>query len=1268
MAFTSHHIDDYMKIYSDPKKAIQYINSNKLNRHDAKQMDDRPIDDRPIDGRPMDAKQMDDEPEEYDIMGEDMDTPYIEATSNRYDLTIGVENNNIQIYDKDLEFQLLDINYYHTVSENDDKQFNIMLFGKTRDDKSVYVHVDGFTPFFYVEMDHSWRGEIILKIMNHIKNTVSKKNRDGVLSYKLIKKHKFYGFTNEAELSFLQITFKSYDAMRAYAYAFTNKHKMPYINRLRLITFTIYESNINPIIRFLHIQKLDPVGWIRIAKEDMIEFNPNYKNGATDINVCCRWDSVTPIDCRDILKFKIMSFDIECTSEDGKFPCNRPGDQIIQIGFTFSLLGESECYKKIILCLHSTDNIPGAIVLSFDTETDLLLAFTNVIRKEDPDFITGYNIFGFDYKYLKERAEKMGILTRFSRLSRIHGMVCEYVDTQLSSSALGDNSLRYFDTPGRVSIDLMKVIQRDYKLSSYKLDSVASNFIRDKITGIILNLNGVQYNSQSDATGIALNNICDTLDDNDRYTLTLCVRSTYGIYRGDYMAIQYNDGYTDNPIGKKYMTTDIQVDHSITIDGMSRQSLLELKEAFANKWKIVWCQAKDDIDPHDIFRLFKKKSSDRALIAKYCLQDCAICNRLMAKLQILPNSIGMGNVCCVPVSYLFLRGQGVKIFSLVSRQCREENYLIPVIQKKKKKDSSNLQKNEGFIKLNGMGREDRFGQFVYDLIKKNDEDDDEEENHDTYEGATVYDPDKGVHYSPIIVFDYGSLYPSSMIMKNLSHNSIVIDPKYDNLPGYIYHSQQYNQMDGTVVTKRFAEKANGVKATIPRIEMDLLAARKKCKQTMDSETDPFKKSIWDGLQLAYKVTANSLYGQCGAPTSPIFMKDIAACTTAIGRDMLGLGKNYCENILPVIIRLITADQRYEYVTYMKEFYKNVDEKRLVDTKYNGKDEYFEYIRKEIFTIMTPYEVSPRCIYGDTDSVFFKLNLTDKKTGKIMDDHPALVACIKLGPVSSSIINNTLDSPQVLNYEKVYWPFVIISKKRYVGNLYEYDPNNYYQKSMGLVTKRRDNADIVKTVLGGIIDHILNKRDRIGAINFTKNSLEKIITEKYPIEKFIITKTLKDQDKYADWKRIVHAVLADRMGHRDPGNKPQSNDRVPYVYIETPKKCKLQGDMVETPQYVIQNKLRLDYLFYITNQIMKPAMQFLELIAKNPESIFKMYIIREENRKGGTTPIMKYYPNGFNNLVDNVSFNNSIGDDIFGKKLITKHTKTREKRSFLFKKN
>jgi len=97
-----------------------------------------------------------------------------------------------------------------------------------------------------------------------------------------------------------------------------------------------------------------------------------------------------------------------------------------------------------------------------------------------------------------------------------------------------------------------------------------------------------------------------------------------------------------------------------------------------------------------------------------------------------------------------------------------------------------------------------------------------------------------------------------------------------------------------------------------------------------------------------------------------------------------------------------------------------------------------------------------------------------------------------------------------------------------------------------------------------------------------------------------------------------------MAERDPGNKPQSNDRIPYVYYITDCPVKLQGDRVENPTYLVENNLKIDYLFYITNQIMKPAIQFLELLIENPQDIFDEYILRETNRRKGIVPIKSIF--------------------------------------------
>jgi DNA polymerase elongation subunit (family B) len=1336
MAFHSTNLDDYHRIHKNPEVGLRMMKEQRLKKkkdelnkkfHSAGLYEE----DDNIDNNDMESDDV-----EYDSDASENEYVELEGGGCNDDTTSDDSTDSKaanKIPKGDLEFQILDIDFYHAEDEDEKKRFNIMLFGKTKDDKSVFANVEGFNPYFYVEIDSAFRRPICQKIIGDIQKRMKKESQKGLLEFDIIQAHKFHGFTNEEKFNFLKMTFTDYDSMRDYVRAFERKHVMPYINRHRKVSFKLYESNINPILRFLHIQNIDPIGWCKIAQDKFRPFKDETRKGATDINVNCRYKDVARVECNDIHKFKILSFDIECVSEDGKFPQNRDGDMVIQIGMTYSYLGDPECFKKVVLCLKKTSKVPGAEVKCFNNEIDLLLAFTKEIRKEDPDIITGYNIFGFDFNYLKDRAKKFKILQQFSKMSRVRGLECPFIEQKLESSAMGRNNLKYFNIVGRVCVDLMKFIQREYKLSGYSLDNVSANFIKDKIEGfeyihvgdpeverlLSEDLDGGLVEDQDsddkeddkeeedeEDDGYATDEEeekeakakkkTEEFDDDDvhihhknsdnskrkRIAFTkLKVKSTDGIKKGDFIAVYYNDGPTDNRIGYKYKVYDLDP-KTITLKGKVR-----VRPFIKRKWDVFWCQAKDDVGPNDIFRLYRKGEKEKAIVAKYCLKDCSICNRLIAKLQILPNSIGMGNVCCVPLSYLFLRGQSVKIFSLVAKQCREENYIIPTTKKKQKKPIVK-DANGNVMETAEEKEEKKFKRFVQNLINEDDDDDDEED--EGYDGATVFDPVAGVHYEPIIVGDYSSLYPSSMIMMNLSHNAIVLDPKYDNLPGYRYHEQSYRRPDGSYKVCRFAEKIGDdpmkTKSTIPRILMKLLATRKKCNAMKESETDKFKKAVWDGLQLAYKITANSLYGQCGSPVSPISMKDLAACTTSIGRDMLELARHFVENEMTSIIRLIikAVEEKddTEYLEFMRKYYGNVKDSKVVmkekvknekgevvmeDGKpkeafvYNGKEEYYQWLKVQIYKLMSPYTIDPKTIYGDTDSVFFKLNLVDRKTGVPFREHGALEISIKMGIIVTAILNYTLDYPQGLAYEKVYWPFIIISKKRYVGNLYSFDPNKFYQKSMGLVTKRRDNADIVKIVVGGIIDQILNKRSSMGAVKFTKSRLMKIITGKYKIDKFIISKTLKDKDAYAGedgWMKQVHVVLADRMAQRDPGNKPQSNDRIPFVYIEVKKKVKLQGERVEHPQYIKDNNLKIDYLFYITNQIMKPAMQFLELIVEKPENIFEQYIIREENRKSGMEPIMKYFQDCPTNQGKGVeiTIGGSKGDDIFGKPIGSGHNR------------
>ena len=201
--------------------------------------------------------------------------------------------------------------------------------------------------------------------------------------------------------------------------------------------------------------------------------------------------------------------------------------------------------------------------------------------------------------------------------------------------------------------------------------------------------------------------------------------------------------------------------------------------------------------------------------------------------------------------------------------------------------------------------------------------------------------------------------------------------------------------------------------------------------------------------------------------------------------------------------------------------------------------------------------------------------------------------------------------------------------------------------MGIVLKRRDNANIVKHIYGGIIKIIMEEHNIPKSINFLETELNKLVKGKFPLDMLTITKSLKSY--YKNPESIAHKVLADRIGEREPGNKPLPSDRIPYVYIVKKEKKgvkMLQGDKIELPTYIEEHNLKPDYLTYITNQILKPVSQIYALIVEDLEgykyhqTYFKDMYKRLEKEHGKDKAIEKVTKKK-NDLVADILFSDVI---------------------------
>ena len=207
------------------------------------------------------------------------------------------------------------------------------------------------------------------------------------------------------------------------------------------------------------------------------------------------------------------------------------------------------------------------------------------------------------------------------------------------------------------------------------------------------------------------------------------------------------------------------------------------------------------------------------------------------------------------------------------------------------------------------------------------------------------------------------------------------------------------------------------KGLLTQILEELLGARKRAKKELAIETDTFKKAVLNGRQLALKISANSVYGITGATVGKLPCLAIASSTTSYGRQMI-------------------------------ERTKEEVEKR--------------------YTMANGYDHDAQVIYGDTDSVMVKFGPKE------------LVKAMELGQDAAQFVSDKFINPIKLEFEKVYFPYLLINKKRYAG-LYWTNPEKHDRMdSKGIETVRRDNCRLVQTVIETILRKILIDQDVEGA--------------------------------------------------------------------------------------------------------------------------------------------------------------------------------------------
>jgi DNA polymerase elongation subunit (family B) len=533
--------------------------------------------------------------------------------------------------------------------------------------ESTQVTIRGFNPWCYLELpggEQVWlnnenstkRQNALLKHINkNAKRSPYAEDRYCFAPFLAYEYKALFDLYGKIPKAYLYLEFRTLSDVRNFAFFMQKKQQIPNFYGVHSLNadpkeFKVHHHNIDQIIHLTYARKLNLVGWLRItnpvkkqyAPQDTDEAIPGddpmvieTENPAFWNNYECSVENVFPDSSTQVVFPKYLSFDFECNSKNhnAKLPDPKIRENAIRhIGVVIGRFGDPN-RRYLLLSLGQTVRCSEVEPLAkegymrkqdyrhlvedlcFDDERDLILEFISIIRRENPDVFIGYNIMQFDFEYLIARAEVLGIVKEIFDISRFPEYPGELGKITWGSSAYGDQEYRYVIAHGRVIVDVMLEIKRNYKFQSYGLDTVSEYFLKQK---------------KEDVSPSQM----------------------FMIFRFyDYVLETRNHAVIKRSLEKMFP--------SLRTFGF----LAEVKEQL--NLTTSWSQ---------IYEICKRLLT---MVGYYCVIDCILPIEICDQLNLWLNMEKLAELMGVPTPYLHSRGQQVKIVSQLYRICMDHRVVIP---------------------------------------------------------------------------------------------------------------------------------------------------------------------------------------------------------------------------------------------------------------------------------------------------------------------------------------------------------------------------------------------------------------------------------------------------------------------------------------------------------------------------------------------------------------------------------------------------------------
>lgn len=1011
--------------------------------------------------------------------------------------------------------------WYHDKKKDVDvflDELVIHAFGITAAGHSIHLEIQGFKPHFYVNLPPDFKSnphrfvdafrQWLSTIGSHFAHT----------DLQIVHHQPFFFFNDGKTEPYLRIgclNLKQRNAIHdELVCRESGKAKPhPYFMDFRFDTF---EFKLPPVVRLFHQLHIKPMDWVH-CEPCLVQEDP-----LTNARVLVHWQSLHAIEPPAYIAPLILaSFDIECWSESGDFPvATLDNDKVIQVSVVLQYLNfpqlPGEVFHKTIFVLDSCEPIEGARVVVCHTEAQLLSEFAKYVRYVDPDVLVGYNIHSFDWDYLQTRAKKWRVELMLSRLQESFPMVRT---TRVTSR--GERDVIYVQTPGRVQFDMLNVIQNDEglpQLVSYSLEFVSTYYLNQHKNDVSPHQMWVwQQGSSEDRKRIAEYCLQDSvlplrlLSKLDMFLKKMgmaqvCwVPLAFILLRGQSVKAQSLVTYSCH--------ADPLPQNQFVIKDLFPAPKTKYAGAIVLKPRVGAYM--DPVAVNDFNSLYPSASISHNL-----------CPSKLVKPSDVP---------------LYASRPDLRIIAVRWRDC--QRYDPDEWKDMCAPDAVSNQK--GIRSFFEKERDENPDEVELDL----DADQDVQ-----IEEVSASHLDPALSLAPDIKVEFADA-PMERSHQEAAHMEQAVSAFVEQSELNVHYFVQ--PTPGALAGSEETREGRGI---VPRILLELLRQRKIYKKKMEEEKDPFQRSILDALQLSYKITANSIYGQMGTSTSAIRCLPVAASITAVGRMQLLLTRQVVRDTMPGAI----------------------------------------------------------VVYGDTDSVFVKYPVTAESAVERREQAKAFAEQLEERMAS------LLPWPHRLAYEKVYDPFLLVNKKRYSAPIYENDMTKFKKvDTKGMSNKRRDFAKVAQTIFSNLLRTVHTTRSFEAGIQQVRQDLMHLLSGQVPLEDLVITKSLRSQYKTPTppcHKALRDRMFkrdpgsAPHTGDRVP---------YVFVKIKQGK-AKSQGDLVEHPDYIKQHKLQPDYVYYVEHQIKNAVEEVLGLFAPDPWCHFADLMRDAKNKQAGQASITSFF--------------------------------------------